>query len=271
VLPREPELETMIEFGHRLTSGLAGILVIILLIWAYRAYPKGHAVRLGAMLSFVFIITEGLIGAGLVLFELVAHNASLGRVFAISAHLVNTFILIGVLVLTAWWASGGKPIQWRTGGYFRWLLGLGLLAIILLGVTGAITALGDTLFPDASLQAGLQADFDPAVSFLKRLRVVHPLFAMLTGLYMVFLGSLFRAQSYSPATRKLAAGLIGLFFVQLAAGLINVILLAPVWMQLIHLLLADLVWLTLVLLAATVMAEASVTVDARDNIQAAAV
>jgi heme A synthase len=39
--------------------------------------------------------------------------------------------------------------------------------------------------------------------------------------------------------------------VQLVAGFVNVLLLAPVWMQIVHLLLADTLWITYVLLAGT--------------------
>ena len=74
VIPQSPALATMIEFSHRVTSGLTLVFVAGLLLWAWRAYPKGHAVRLGAGLAVGFTITEALVGAGLVLFQLVAQN-----------------------------------------------------------------------------------------------------------------------------------------------------------------------------------------------------
>ena len=263
VIPRGPQLETLIEFTHRLSSSLAGLLVIILLVWAFRAYPKGHIVRRGAVWSFVLIVIEGLLGAALVRFELVADNASILRAFVIGGHLVNTFILLAWLALTAWWASGGQPIRWQNRGGRGWILGIGLLALVLLGATGAITALGDTLFPDISVAEGLRQDFDPTVSFLKRLRIIHPLLAMLTGLYMVFIGSVFRTAENPILTRRLANGLIGLFFFQLGVGVVNVLLLAPVWLQLVHLLLADLVWIGLVLMTASVMRAETASVEGR--------
>ncbi len=144
------QTETLIEFTHRLTSGLALILIVGLLVWAFRSYPKGHPVRVGAVLSFIFILTEALIGAGLVLFGWVDENASAARAVAIAIHLVNTFILLAVLTLTAWWASpGGKPLQLKNS-WLNGALGLGFLAILGVGATGAVIALGDTLFPAAS-------------------------------------------------------------------------------------------------------------------------
>lgn len=264
VIPRAPQLETIIEFTHRLSSGLAGILVIGLVIWAFRAYAKGHIVRLGAAFSLVFIITEGLIGAALVLFDWVAYNPSLNRAFAVSAHLVNTFILLAFLALTAWWASGGKPVRLRGQGRQRWLLGLGLLAVMGLGASGAVTALGDTLFPVASLAEGVRQDLSPAEHFLIRLRVIHPLLALLTGLYIALLGSIFRAPHYDRTTRRLAKGLIVLFLLQLGVGTLNLLLLVPVWTQLVHLLMTDLVWIVLVLLSASVLTEDRVAVGVEE-------
>jgi heme A synthase len=48
---------------------------------------------------------------------------------------------------------------------------------------------------------------------------------------------------------KLALTLGGLVLIQIAVGLMSVALLAPVWAQLVHLLIADATWITLVLLA----------------------
>ena len=255
IIPRSPQLETIIEFGHRLTSGLDGLLVIGLVVWAFRVYGKGHQVRIGATWSLIFIIIEGLLGAALVRFDLVVDNASLVRAVVVGVHLVNTFILLAWLTLTAWWASGGAAIRWQQPPQRIWLIVAGLVAVALLGATGAVTALGDTLFPDTSLFEGLQQDFSPTVNILKRLRIIHPFLALLIGLYMVFLGSTFRGGAYSALARKLATGLIALFFVQLAVGIVNVILLAPIPIQLVHLLLADLVWIVLVLLGAEVLSQ----------------
>jgi len=250
VVPRQPQIETIIEFTHRLTSGLAFILVVVLLVWALRAHPKGHPARLGAVLSMVFIIAEALVGAGLVLFGWVADDQSIGRVISISVHLVNTFLLLAALTLTAWWASGGERIVLRGQGASVWLFALGFLGVLVLGISGAITALGDTLFPSGSLAEGIAQDFATTAHFLVRLRVWHPLIAMLNGLYLALLGGLIYLFRATPHIQRLAITLGALFLAQLVAGLINLGLLAPVWMQLVHLLLADLVWIALVLLAA---------------------
>lgn len=255
VVPRSVQIETIIEFTHRLTSGVALLLVIGLLFWAFRAYPQGHIVRLGASLSLFFIITEALVGAGLVLFEWVAHDVSAGRVISMGVHLVNTFILLACLTLTAWWASGGERLQLRGQGTALWALGLGLLGVLVLGVTGAITALGDTLFPAASLSEGIRQDFASEAHFLVRVRIWHPIIAIMVGLYLIFVSGLLAMFRSNRSIKRFALALVVLFVVQLGAGLVNLLLLAPVWMQIVHLFLADAVWITLVLLAANTFAE----------------
>ncbi len=261
VIPRAPQLETIIELTHRLTSGVAFLLVVGMLIWAFRKYPKAHIVRKGAGWSTFFIITEALVGAGLVLFEWVAHDASLGRVISMAVHLINTFLLLAALALTAWWASGGDRPNLKGHGVQTWLFGLGFLLMLVLGVSGAVTALGDTLFPSASLAEGLREDFSAEAHFLVRLRVWHPVIAILTGMYLLFLAGFIAMFRVNPTIRRLAAALAGLFVIQGMAGLINLALLAPVWMQLVHLLLADLVWLSLVLLAAANFGKSELSIN----------
>jgi heme A synthase len=158
VVPRAPAIATIIEMTHRVTSGLALLAVVGLVVGAIRSLPKGHAARRAAYTSMFFMLTEALVGAGLVLFEMVAHNASLARGWWISAHLINTFLLLASLALTAWYASGKPaPASRRVGGTGIACLVLAVIALAL-GVSGGITALGDTLFPVNSLAEGLAQD-----------------------------------------------------------------------------------------------------------------
>ncbi|MDX9991749.1 MAG: COX15/CtaA family protein [Anaerolineales bacterium] len=253
VLHRPQAIETLIELSHRATSGLALILVLILLIWAFRAYPKRHLVRKGATAAAAFILLEAFLGAGLVLLELVGADDSLHRAIAIAVHLLNTFLLLAIITLTAWWASGGKALTRKNKGGWPLWFALGLAGVALIGMTGAITALGDTLFPVKSLAEGLAQDSDPNAHFLIRLRVIHPIVAILVGLYSLNLARVLIGQVPKPLVGRLALILGGLVLVQWAAGLINILLLAPLWMQILHLFLADLVWITYVLLAANVL------------------
>ena len=259
VVPLNPSAETLIEFTHRVTSGVALLMVVGLLLWARRSYPQGHHVRLGASLSMFFMITEALVGASLVLFGWVADDVSVGRALSISVHLVNTFFLLGALSLTSWWASGGAPIQLQGHGLVLVALLVALSGVMVIGVTGAITALGDTLFPAGSLSEGMRQDIDPTAHFLIRLRVFHPIIAILTGFYQFLVSGLVGLLSPSKIVKRFAAIVAVMFFIQLGAGLVNLILLAPVWMQLVHLFLADVVWISLVLLTASAL-----SVEARE-------
>jgi heme o synthase len=254
VIPRAPQIETIIEFSHRLGSGVALIFVLILFIWAFKIFPKRHPVRFGVSLSIFFIITEALVGAALVLFKWVAYDASTGRVISIAVHLVNTFLLLASISLTAWWASEGKPIKVKGSGKRSWIFIPALLGVLLIGVTGAITALGDTLFPVTSLAEGLRENFINTGNFLIRLRIWHPVIAVLVALYIGFVSFWVWNTCQDHWVKRFSVILGGLFIIQICAGLINVLLLAPVWMQIIHLLLAESVWITLVLLTATLLA-----------------
>lgn len=254
VLPRSAQTETIIELTHRLTSGVALLLVGVLFILVFRHFSSGHIARVGATLSLVFILTEALVGAGLVLFGWVADDASVGRAVSISVHLINTFLLLGSLSLTAWWISGGNPIKLTGRGLVSLGYAIGFLGILLIGISGAITALGDTLFPVDSLVEGVRQDFSTSSHFLVRLRVWHPVVAIMVGFYTIFISLLTYLFIQKRQTRLFAILLLVLFIIQLLVGIVNLVLLAPIWIQIVHLLLADLVWITFVLLAANTFA-----------------
>lgn len=253
VVPRPESVETLVEFGHRLTSGLDGLLVAALLVWAFRAFPRRHPVRPAAVLSFLFLVTEALIGAGLVRFELVADNASVARGWAMAAHLVNTFLLVAFLTATAAWSRRGReergvPLSFSARDPVTWALAGGVAGMLLLGVSGAVAALGDTLFPAASLRAGLADDFSPTAHAFVRLRVWHPVIALAMALYLTAAAGWVRRRRPLARVHRRATALIWLFAGQVGIGLLNLWLAAPVWMQLVHLLAADGVWIALVLL-----------------------
>ncbi|MEP7273600.1 MAG: COX15/CtaA family protein [Acidobacteriota bacterium] len=257
VIPRSPALETIVEVTHRLTSGIALLLVIGLVLFSFRGFPRGHAVRYASFISLFFILTEALIGAGLVLFEYVAQNASHARAFWISGHLINTFLLLGALSLTAWWASGKEKPQRLFAGRDGRKFIIGMAGLIILGVSGAVTALGDTLFPAGSLAEGVRQDMSATAHLFLRLRVWHPLLALAVGMGLSWIAWKVRKSPPQPVVMKLSVTLSALVAIQLTAGASNLLLLAPIWLQLVHLLLSDLMWIALVLLSVTVGTGAS--------------
>lgn len=245
VIPVSPTIETIIEFSHRVTSGLCGIIVIGLLVAAIRWFPRGHAVRLGAWLSLFFTITEALVGAGLVRFGLVGHNDSVARAVVMAAHLVNTSLLTGSLALAAWAAGRERDPSARVPAKTVWLALASLVGLLLIGISGAVTALGDTLYPvePGALSERLQRDLGAGAHFLQRLRLMHPLLACGLGFFTgVVAYGLSGARAAGPAVRRWGTWVIVLVVVQLVAGVVNVMLSAPGWMQVVHLLLGTALW-----------------------------
>lgn len=249
VVPRAPGIETLIELSHRLSSGALLVLVVVLGVRVHRGTPAGHPARSRSRWAVGLVFAEALIGAALVLFELVAHDASAKRALSMALHLGNTFFLLAALALTATALEGAARL--RPAANRGAAIVLGLVAVALLGVggTGAVAALGDTLFPATSLRDGLAQDLSPTSHLFVKLRLLHPPVALATGLFVVGMGWVVRALRPSPGTTRWARVLTALFLAQILGGLVNVLLLAPVPMQLVHLVMADLVWLAYVLLA----------------------
>ncbi|MBE2240953.1 MAG: COX15/CtaA family protein [Caldilineaceae bacterium] len=250
VIPRPEQIETLIEFSHRITSGLALLAVVALLIWAFRAYPKGHIVRKGATFSMFFMVLEALIGAALVLLEYVAFNVSVGRAIWMAGHLVNTFLLLAALTLTAWWGQGGQPLQLRRQGVVGWTLLFAFAGMLVLGMSGAITALGDTLV----LTGGISPTDNTLVATLVELRILHPIIAFIVGALVGLAAWMAMQRQPVRTTQQFGRLVIGLYVVQLLLGSLNVALKAPVWLQLVHLAVTSTIWIVLVLLAAAVLA-----------------
>ena len=305
VVPLRPSTATLVEYSHRVSSGLVLVLVAVLAAWAFRAAPKGHPLRRGAVLSLVFTLSEAAVGAGLVLFKLVAHDESLARALAISTHLLNTLLLLASLTLAAYAAGafrtaaaaaqpaagGGEAasgagltvggtaadarVQGRRGPERRprpgWSFALALAATMAIAATGAVAALGDTLFPATSLGQGLAQDLSPASHLLQRLRFFHPMLAIALGAYLLYLcNQVVAAGAAGAAARRLANRLRLLVIGQWTLGLLNIALLAPVWLQLTHLLVADLLWIVLVLLALETLAAEPAKAEQASLVPAAA-
>lgn len=252
-IPSAPQLKTLIEFSHRVTSMLAGLVVIGLVIWAFRKFEKRHLVRRLALLSLVFILIEGAIGGGLVLTGNTAANWTPSRPYWTAGHLINTFVLIGLLGLTAWFATGDRRFVLRGPAKVWILLALGIAAIFVTGISGSMAALTNMLFPSETLAEGIAKDFDPNSHILLRLRILHPIFSIFTAVFLIFLSDMIRKAANKDAFVSKWANVVSiLVIVQIIFGGATLLLLAPIVMQLGHLLLADLIWISFVLMGASV-------------------
>lgn len=261
VIPSAPELKTVIEFSHRITSALDGFIVIGLLVWAILLWrkiksPQTQVVLKAAIASFIFVIIEGLLGAGLVLTGNTAENLTAARPFWMAAHLLTTLILLTFLTLTAWFASSIRRLNFHTEPRVLIFLALIVLGIILVGMSGSVAALTGMIFPSESLSEGLAKDFSPTSHLLLRLRLSHPILSVLTGVFIIFAAGWLKSEfPEKPKVARWSGILTILIIVQLLFGSLTLFLLAPIVMQLGHLLLADLIWISFVLMSANILAE----------------
>lgn len=252
VIPSAPELKTVIEYSHRITSFFAFVAVLILLIWTFKKFARGAQIRKTAVVSFIFIVTEALVGAGLVLTGNTAETLTAARPFWMAGHLLNTFILLAFLTLTAHLASGGEPLNLKVERKYFIVLAVGVVAVFVVGITGSIAALASMLFPSGTLAEGVAQDFSSTSHTLLRLRLLHPITAILTSVFLIFLvGWLAKESRDEPSTKRWSNVISLLVLAQVAFGAATLLTLAPIIMQLGHLLLADAIWISYVLLIAS--------------------
>ena len=251
VIPSAPQLKTIIEYSHRVTSFLAFASVVGLLIWTFRRYGKGDRIRKTAVLSFVFILTEALVGAGLVLTGNTAENLTPSRPFWMAGHLINTFVLLGFLTITAYYASGGGQVRWNVPAKYKAAIAGGAAAVFIVGITGSVAALASMIFPSGTLVEGLQADLSSTSNALVRLRLLHPITAIAASVALIFIsGWLGRGAGAGTKAKKWSNVLALLVLGQLLLGATTLLMLAPIVMQLGHLFLADAIWISFVMMTA---------------------
>jgi heme a synthase len=248
--------QTIVEFTHRITSVISLLMVTGLVVWCWRVTKKGVWARYSAVLAAVFLANEALLGAALVLLKHVGNDQSAGRILFLCLHFGNTLLLLATLSLTAAWLSNGSRSftlisKWREVGS----IGLGLLATMATGITGAVAALADTLYPATSLPSSLAQDFSSRTPALLRVRLLHPAVATVAACYVLWV--IWRSSTGRNRFSRSAIALITLLFMQVVIGMTNVLFLAPVWIQSAHLFVADALWILLVVASADLVLEAA--------------
>jgi heme a synthase len=253
-------IETWIELTHRTTSGLDFIGVLALLVLTWQRLAPRHPARLAAAAAFGLMVVEAALGAGLVLLNLVGSNSSYDRAVVMPAHLITTSLLLGSLASTTYFASEhrvraaaslstAERSQLRAALVWVALAGAGLLVV---SMTGAITALGDTVYPVQGASALEHVQHDQAVGahFLGKVRVVHPLLALLGVAGVWIAGSRARIVTRQPRIAWLGTALYVGGALALLIGFANILLGAPGYMQVVHLFMACSLWLAVVVLGA---------------------
>lgn len=244
---------TIVEFTHRITSAIAFLMVATLMGWCWRVTAKRDWARYSAALAAFFLVNEVLLGAALVLLGHVAHDQSAARIVFLCLHFGNTLLLLATLSLTAvWLRSAGSSLTLTRNPWKLCVVAGGLFTSMLIGLTGAVAALGDTLYPASSLRSSLLQDFVATGPALLHFRLLHPVVAVITGVYVMWL--MLRSTARGPLSQSGAAVLISLI-VQVGLGVINVVLLAPIWLQTLHLFVADVFWISVVLASAEFVLE----------------
>lgn len=251
ILPLTTQSQTLIEFMHRVTSAVSLVLLSFLVVWCWKRTSKGDWARYSAFCGLFLLLNEALLGALLVWFDHVGSDPSTAHALFLSLHFANTLLLLAALALTARWLSNReRRFVVFAEPHERITTALGLISVMVIGMTGSLASLGDAIFPAGSLRHALIQDFSSNSHLLLRLRLLHPVAAVTGSIYVLWLlWSFWWKEDHSRWTLALTGTLIA----QIALGVMNVIWLAPVWLQMTHLLVADLFWIMLVVASADLL------------------
>lgn len=245
LFPNFALLDTVIEFMHRASSAILGVGAVVLVISAFVIYPAKHTIRFGALGVLWFVILEGLLGAALVIFGLVNNDASVARIVMMGLHLVNTFLLLGSITFVCALVSNFEVPQKIHLSKETVLFGFCLLFLLVTGATGAMTALSDTLFKPQYVGENFLKDLSSPDHILHFLRILHPFFAILSSVFFSF--CIVKFWDQDQRSKMLGSILLAIICIQLGIGIVNLSFLTPLFLQLLHLFLADILWVISVL------------------------
>jgi heme A synthase len=225
---------------------LFGFLVLAQLWMIRRLFPKRHPTRYWVLATLLFTVTEALIGRLLVIYGLVHESTSYARLFIMPLHLINTSLLLFAEVMTAENVLFGErefrpltPLAKKAGFAI-------LITSALLLITGAVAALGSHLFPSLSLIEGLTKDLAQGAHPALRLRILHPILGLTVPFALWFILSNSTLMAPNGSVKMMYRSFTIAVFVMLVIGVVTLITLAPVWLKLSHLTMAN----VLVVLAA---------------------
>ncbi len=237
IIPKLNTSSELIEFSHRSISGILLIITLIIFVKSFNSEVPISQKRIIWFLTF-FVVLEALIGAVIVVYEWVGLNSSTPRIIAVPLHLVNTFGLLGTYTLLFHLTKNSKT---SLINFFDRGFKIGLLLFLLSGATGSIAALADALFPSESFLAGLAEDFDSKSQILTRLRILHPLFASALSVYLYSEANRLQSE-YKVITKNIKL----LILLGVLLGVLNVVSNIILPLSILHLLIADLLWIVYV-------------------------
>ena len=256
IIPEIGTHHTAIEVSHRLMTGLLGIVLVSLFFLVRRRFAKTHHLRRAVFAAGILLVIESLLGASLVLFGWVEYDASIARLVVVPVHLVNTFFLVAAMALVAYFASGGKPFRIDFSRTLDKVLAGSLGIIVVIGATGALNALADTLILSDHLRESSPGELLVSEAVLRQVRTVHPFTAIIGGLALFMLVRYLTA-GVEGRVRLLGLGVQAIIWIQFILGLLNIALEVPLEIQLTHLFVADVLWILVVLIAFNLLGAAS--------------
>jgi heme A synthase len=245
---------SLLEWAYHISAAGALLLTGALLVWSRRVYERGAAVRRVAWLAMGFAILDVLTGARAMQVAQMDTYVSTTHMLWMLLDLSTTLLLVANLALCAWWAAGNAIMQTRPDGLISIAMGSVFVLLLLVSASGSIATPDSARFATVTVAASLQADVHTMFQVLNRMGDLHPVLAMLMSIYVAGVAWLMYHHTQTSTTRRLAVLVTVFIILEIVVGVLNLTLLTPIALQLLHLLLHTLLWITLTLLASEALA-----------------
>lgn len=183
ILPPQPQMETIIEYSHRIVSSLLGIMVIILAIWAWKKLSHMRETKVLAFLSVFFIVFQGLLGAGAVIWGQSATVLALH--FGVSLLSIAAVFLLTVLVFEN--DKYGKEYAVHMDAKFKFNLYSFFVYLYVVVYSGALIRHTKTSLACSSWPMCNSNEWFPAFNSLAGIHFTHRILAFLLSVWLIYL------------------------------------------------------------------------------------
>jgi heme A synthase len=237
------EKHTLIEYSHRLTASVVGLLALAVVVWAWRSYRRIPAIVYPATLAFVLLLVQAWLGKETVERELPP------EIVAVHLTMALTILSLLSLVLTTTFALEPgitRPPVSRAFGRVAIVASATTLVLMLLGsyVSGAGYGLACSGWPLCNQQLIPTSDLTSV-----QVHFLHRFTALVLGLVLVGLVWLgWHDRRQAPFAAYLAVAACVVYVIQALIGAANI------WTRLAdeagaaHLAFATLLWTLLAIL-----------------------
>ncbi len=245
LVPPFNDVHAIIEWSHRTTAAVVGLLVFAVGVAAIVSYRRRASILWPSLVGFVLVVFQAALGKVTVESELSGD--------IVTAHLATAMALLALLIYVAV-RSGLPPRIGRRGGWDRltlWMTGTAAAVYVLLLLGSHVTATGTALvFPDWPLMNGTPF---PGMDAFNAPHVIHRWAAVVVGVVLAAATLIaWRARERRPWVARLTATAAVLYVVQAVVGGLQIFTDLSAWSQVLHLSLGAAIWSLLV--AAAVLA-----------------